>query len=145
MWWAIIAASGVILAAVYLLWMVQKVLFGPLQNPANENLKDLSFREVCVLTPLMAMALLLGLKPGIVLERIEPSVQRFVVEVHQRAQVPPYRADTGALKQRALAPIQQFRPRQQQKTILRPVPNPRFRPTRLLDAKGKPIRRGKNR
>ncbi len=95
--WAILAASGVILAAVYLLSMVQRVLFGPLQNPANEHLTDMNAREIVVLAPLMIMALVLGLAPGIVLERIEPSVQRFVSQVHQRASA-PYTADPGALR-----------------------------------------------
>jgi NADH-quinone oxidoreductase subunit M len=135
--WAILAGTGVILAAVYLLWMVQKVLFGPLQNPANDTLKDMNAREVIVLVPLMAFAVLLGVKPGIVFDRIEPSVQRFVLQVHQRAQVPPYRADTGALNQRALTPI---RPT----GVLRPVEQ-RFRPARVLDAVGQPVEQGKDR
>lgn len=135
--WAIVAAGGVILAAVYLLWMVQKVLFGPLQNQENERLEDMSLREVMVLVPLMAMAILLGVKPGIVLERVEPAVQRFVVQVHNRAQVPPYRADHGALKKKTLSPI---RPA----TILRPA-DPRFRPARILDSAGRPIQQGKER
>jgi NADH-quinone oxidoreductase subunit M len=137
MLWAIISAVGVILAAVYLLWMVQKVLFGPLQNPANDTLSDMNAREVFVLAPLMAFAILLGIKPGIILDRIEPSVQRFVVQVHQRAQVPPYRADQGALKKRVLTPI---RPA----GVLRGV-DQRFRPARILDSLGKPLREGKAR
>jgi NADH-quinone oxidoreductase subunit M len=135
--WAVIAASGVILAAVYLLWMVQKVLFGPLQNPANEQLEDLSAREIAVLAPIMAFALILGLRPGIVLERVEPAVQRFVVQVHNAANVPPYRADHGALRKAAMAPI---RPQ----LMLRPA-DPRFRPAKILDSAGQPIEQVKDR
>jgi NADH-quinone oxidoreductase subunit M len=95
--WAVIAASGVILAAVYLLWMTQRVLFGPLQNPANESLVDLSPREVLVLAPLMVFAIVLGLKPSIMLDKIEPSAQRFVAGIHQRSNS-SYRADAGVLR-----------------------------------------------
>ncbi len=135
--WAIVAGTGVILAAVYLLWMVQKVLFGPLQNPANDKISDMNVREILVLAPLMALAILLGVKPSIVLDRIEPSVQRFVVQVHQRAQVPPYRADHGALKKKVLTPI---RPT----GVIRRM-DQRFRPGRVFDSVGSPIQQGKER
>jgi NADH-quinone oxidoreductase subunit M len=84
-WWTAIAATGVILAAVYLLWMVQRVLFGPLQNPANEHLKDMNAREISVLAPMAVAAILLGVVPGAFLERIEPAAQRFVSSVHARS------------------------------------------------------------
>ena len=91
---AIVAASGVILAAVYLLWMTQKVLFGPLQDPANEHLEDMNTREVFVLVPFVLMAVVLGIAPGFFMEKFEPSVSKFVTETHQRAgQV--YAADPG--------------------------------------------------
>lgn len=86
--WAVLAATGVILAAVYLLWMVQKVLFGPLQNPANESLKDMNAREITVLVPLMALALVLGLYPAVVLEPIQPSVKSLVTQVRRAARRP---------------------------------------------------------
>ncbi len=82
--WTFLAATGVILAAVYLLWMVQRVLLGPLQNPANETLRDMNTREILVLLPLVAFAVVLGLYPGFVLDRIEPSAQAFVERVHLR-------------------------------------------------------------
>lgn len=103
--WAILAATGVILAAVYLLWMTQRVLFGPLQNPANENLEDMNVREISVVGILMVLALVLGLAPNLVLERIEPSVQRFVAQAHQRAGV-AQRVDPGALRGPAV-PVRQ--------------------------------------
>jgi NADH-quinone oxidoreductase subunit M len=77
-WWAVVASTGVILAAVYLLWMVQKVLFGPLRNAANAGLKDMGFREVFVLVPLVALALVLGLRPGLLLDAVGPSAERVV-------------------------------------------------------------------
>jgi NADH:ubiquinone oxidoreductase subunit 5 (subunit L)/multisubunit Na+/H+ antiporter MnhA subunit len=91
----VLGATGVILAAVYLLWMVQKVLFGPLQDPANERIADLSVREIAVMLPLAALMIVLGLFPGIFLKGIEPSVQRLVTTVHQKAGQ-TYQADAGA-------------------------------------------------
>lgn len=89
--WAFFAAFGVILAAVYLLWMMQKVLFGKLDNPKNQTLKDMNLREVLVILPLVFMAFVLGLQPGVVTSRIRPSVDRFVQRMHGDN----YRPDTG--------------------------------------------------
>lgn len=91
----VLAATGVILAAVYLLWMVQKVLFGPLQDPANERISDMSGREIAVMLPLAVLMIVLGLFPGLFLKGIEPSAQRLVTGVHQRAGK-VYQADAGA-------------------------------------------------
>ena len=55
-WWAAWAAPGVILAAAYLLWLFQRVFFGPNNNPKNANLKDLSARELATFVPLVVLA-----------------------------------------------------------------------------------------
>jgi len=73
-----VAATGVILAAVYLLWTVLRVLFGPLDNPKNAKLADLTSREWLVFAPIIALIFVMGLFPGWFLERIEPSVDRFL-------------------------------------------------------------------
>jgi NADH-quinone oxidoreductase subunit M len=72
----VFATTGVILGAVYLLTMYQKVMFGPITRPANEKLKDLTLREVFVFAPIVAGTLLLGLFPRPLLTRMEPSVAR---------------------------------------------------------------------
>ncbi len=95
--WAVFATLGVILAAIYLLAMVQKVLFGPMKNPANESLKDLSGREIFVLAPLMVLALYLGIRPEAVLKPIKPAVENFVRQVNRDANR-TYRTDAGALR-----------------------------------------------
>ena len=118
--WAILAATGVILAAVYLLWMVQRVLLGPLQNPANESLKDMNTREVVVLAPLMVLAVVLGLYPGFVLDRIEPSVTAFVQQVHRDGTGRAYRPPTAAATVRGGTPPIADRP-----------PVPKLAPVRL--------------
>jgi NADH-quinone oxidoreductase subunit M len=131
--WAFIAATGVILAAVYLLWMVQRVLFGPLQNPANENLSDMNAREVTVVGTLMVAALVLGLAPGIVLDRIEPSVQAFVEQVHQRGGSTS-RTDAGALRRTAFVPGAAA-PVGGPRAVVRPSPN-QLQRLRMLPGSG---------
>ena len=69
------AAAGVILAAVYMLGMVQKMFFGPLTNPKNKHLTDLTPRETLALAPLVAMIFVIGLFPSIFLDRTRDSVQ----------------------------------------------------------------------
>ena len=61
--YAIVAALGVILAAIYLLWMFQKMFLGQVTNPKNENLPDLNWREVLVLVPLLVLIFWIGLYP----------------------------------------------------------------------------------
>lgn len=72
---AVVATTGVILGAVYLLWMFQRVMFGPLTNPKNAGLKDLSLREAAMFVPLIALFLLMGMYPKPLLERMEPAVR----------------------------------------------------------------------
>jgi NADH-quinone oxidoreductase subunit M len=72
---AVGAAAGVILAAVYMLGVVQKMFFGPLTNPKNKHLPDLTRRETLALAPLVAMVFVIGLFPSIFLDRMKDSVQ----------------------------------------------------------------------
>lgn len=75
---AIVATSGVIFGAVYMLWMFQRVMFGPIKNEANRSLKDLSTREIFVLAPLMAAIFWMGIMPNFFFEKMESSVTRLV-------------------------------------------------------------------
>ncbi len=77
-WAAGIGGTGVILGAVYLLWMYRRVFFGPLVNSANQKLKDLTFREWVTLVPIAGMILFMGLYPKPFLDRITPSVEAYV-------------------------------------------------------------------
>ncbi len=72
---SVLAAAGVILAAVYMLTVVQKMFFGPLDNPKNQELKDLNARETIALAPLLAMVFVIGLFPATLLSRMTPSVE----------------------------------------------------------------------
>ena len=78
---AAVAASGVILSAVYMLWMFQRVNYGPVTNPKNEGLPDLTGREAWVLVPAIAMAILMGVLPGPFLRPMAPSVDRVIERV----------------------------------------------------------------
>jgi NADH-quinone oxidoreductase subunit M len=73
-----LAATGVILSATYMLWLVQKVLFGPVRHPENHALKDLHGREWVITVPFLVLAVVLGLKPQPILDRLEPASRRFV-------------------------------------------------------------------
>ncbi|MBT8494721.1 MAG: NADH-quinone oxidoreductase subunit M [Deltaproteobacteria bacterium] len=73
------AATGVIFGAIYLLYMFQKMMFGPLDKEKNGHLKDLSSREVLVFLPLVLMIFVMGIKPQPFLSRMEPAVKRFQV------------------------------------------------------------------
>jgi NADH-quinone oxidoreductase subunit M len=70
----IIAGSGVILAAIYLLWAYERVFTGPVTNSKLEGLKDLGFREIAILVPLIVLIIGIGVYPKPVFDRIDPSV-----------------------------------------------------------------------
>jgi NADH-quinone oxidoreductase subunit M len=84
------AGLGVILSAVYMLWMFQRVYYGPVRNPANSALPDLRPREWAGIAPLCAMSLIMGIFPTVFLRPMEPAVRRMVDRV-QAAQ--PLRVD----------------------------------------------------
>jgi NADH-quinone oxidoreductase subunit M len=78
---AAFAASGVILSAVYMLWMFQRVNYGPVTNPKNEHLPDLSPREWAALGPTLVMAIVMGILPNFFLAPMEPAVDRLVQRI----------------------------------------------------------------
>lgn len=70
-----LAATGVIWAAVYMLWMLQRVVFGQITNPENAGLSDLNKREVGLLLPLLVLMLFMGVYPRVFLDRSKQSVE----------------------------------------------------------------------
>lgn len=76
--WAAIAATGIILGASYMLWLYQRVMFGRLENPANEKLKDLSLREIAIFVPLIVMAFWIGIYPKPFLDILDRPVEKIV-------------------------------------------------------------------
>jgi NADH-quinone oxidoreductase subunit M len=83
-WATAIATTGVIVAALYLLRALQRVIFNPLTHPENERLADLSPRELAVLVPLLACIVWLGVYPKPVLDRMEPAARHLIETVQPR-------------------------------------------------------------
>jgi NADH-quinone oxidoreductase subunit M len=83
-WTAIVAATGVILSAVYALTLYRRVIFGQMTNPALESITDLDWREVAIFAPLIAATLYLGVYPAAVFDLTQASVDNLVT-VYQAA------------------------------------------------------------
>jgi NADH-quinone oxidoreductase subunit M len=73
-----LSTLGVIFGAVYMLWMFQRVMFGPIKHKENEKLEDLSGREMIVLTPLLIAIFAMGIFPNFFFEKMETSIRRFI-------------------------------------------------------------------
>jgi NADH-quinone oxidoreductase subunit M len=79
----LLAASGVIWAAVYMLWMLQRVLFGETTNPENARLRDLNTRELGLILPLMLLMLFMGVYPRPFLDRSRAAVESIRARITQ--------------------------------------------------------------
>jgi NADH-quinone oxidoreductase subunit M len=79
-----IAATGVILAAVYLLWMYERVMFGPVKNEKNRGLRDLSTREFWTLAPVILLILWIGIFPNPFLRRLDTASAALMERVNAR-------------------------------------------------------------
>jgi NADH-quinone oxidoreductase subunit M len=99
---AAVAAFGVILAAVYMLHVVQKMFFGPVDNAKNEHLSDINTRETIAVAPLIALVFVIGFFPNILLSRMTESVNAVLEDfVDGRMQYEQH-AGEASLKLRAL-------------------------------------------
>ncbi len=92
---AIFATAGIILAAIYILWMYQRTMTGPVQ-PQVANMPDLKPRELWAVGPLIALIVVLGVYPKPVLDIINPAVHSTLVGVHSTDPVPPHPATAPA-------------------------------------------------
>jgi NADH-quinone oxidoreductase subunit M len=79
--YGVIATSGVIFSACYMLWMYQRVVYGKVTNPENEKLLDLSLREKTILIPLVVLIFWIGIYPKPLFEKIEPAITEVVQKV----------------------------------------------------------------
>ncbi len=86
--YAALAATGVVLGAIYMLWMYQRVFFGDIKHAVNQTLRDLTPREIVVFIPILVMIFFMGVYPKPVISRMEPAVERFIVEVTQGRRSP---------------------------------------------------------
>ena len=82
--YAMLAALGVILAAIYMLWMFQRVMFGEVTKEENRKLKDLSLREIIVLLPLIFFIIQIGVYPRPFLSRMSASVKHLIAQVESK-------------------------------------------------------------
>src|SRR5512136_2661915 len=84
-YYAVLAATGVILSACYMLWMFQRVMFGPITHPENEKLSDLTLRERLVFAPILVLIFWIGFTPQPLLDRAQASLDRVVELANARA------------------------------------------------------------
>ena len=84
-WATAVASSGVVLGALYLLWMYQRVVFGPLVHEENRRLTDLDGREIAVLVPVLGLCFAMGVFPAPFLTRMQPSIDRILARVAAHA------------------------------------------------------------
>jgi NADH-quinone oxidoreductase subunit M len=84
---AALAATGMILAAVYLFWMYQRMFFGEVKNEKNKGLKDLEFREIALLVPIVIMFFWIGLHPNTFLKKTEKSVEALIKNAKQKQEL----------------------------------------------------------
>ena len=81
-WWGVLAALGIVLGAAYMLWLYQRVFFGPLTNPENRGLPDLNRREILYLAPIIALCFWIGLYPAPFFRVLEKPVDYVVAKVN---------------------------------------------------------------
>lgn len=82
-WYVVFAATGVVFAAVYMLWMFQRVVFGESRHADNAKLVDLNWREIGLLLPILLFIFWIGVYPSTFLSRTEASMQRVVDKLEQ--------------------------------------------------------------
>jgi NADH-quinone oxidoreductase subunit M len=80
-YWAVLGATGIVLGAVYMLWLYQRTMFGKLDRDENRKLIDLNFREIMTLLPLTVLAFWIGLYPKPIFDIIERPIQRLVQQI----------------------------------------------------------------
>ncbi|MGB7924792.1 MAG: NADH-quinone oxidoreductase subunit M [Pyrinomonadaceae bacterium] len=100
-WWAAWAALGIILNAGYMLWLYQRMFFGQIDNPKNENLPDLSGREWAYMIPLVVLSLWIGVYPKTFIDYIQQPVNAVVKHVRPNYPIPGMPAVAGRTPQQA--------------------------------------------
>ena len=100
--WTAGAATGVVLGAIYMLWMFRRVVLGPLSRPENQKLKDIGVREIVILAPILALILFMGIYPQPFLSRMKPSVELIIQRVESKKEATPLILEGG--KSREMKP-----------------------------------------
>jgi len=107
-WWlGALAATSLILGAIYLLWMTQRVLFEQDRSPDRKDISDFSVREKMMMTPLIVLMLLIGLFPAPVTDRLETAARRLIaVSKPQTCRAEPSATHMNTLKENATYALQ---------------------------------------
>jgi NADH-quinone oxidoreductase subunit M len=123
---AAFAASGVILSAVYMLWMFQRVNYGEVTNEKNRTLPDLTPREWAMMIPTIAMCIVMGVVPGVFLRPMEASVKRTIERVTGRSYAATSQPQHVVALDRAPAsvPVAPLPPAARDSRIASPEPEP---------------------
>jgi NADH-quinone oxidoreductase subunit M len=100
-WWTAAAASGVVLGAIYMLWMFRRVIFGPLAHRENRELSDLNRREIFILAPIVFLILLMGVYPQPFLARMKASAEAALKKVSTLQSQPMAARDAGNRAERS--------------------------------------------
>jgi NADH-quinone oxidoreductase subunit M len=87
--WAVIAATGVILAAVYMLWMFQRVMFGTVTHAENEKIPDMTRQELATLLPILALIFWIGIYPKPFLDTMDASVKHVLEQAGRPVEASP--------------------------------------------------------
>jgi NADH-quinone oxidoreductase subunit M len=93
-----IGTTGVIFAAVYMLWAIQRILFNALDKPENARIPDLNWREIAIAVPIIITIIWLGVYPAPVLRRMEPAAAKLVAQVREGAMPAAVQITTVAMK-----------------------------------------------
>lgn len=97
-WFGALAATAVVLAAIYLLWSYQRMAFGPVREE-HRLLPDVSLREIVVLAPVLSLLLVFGVAPKLLTDRIDPATEAVIARVD-----PDHRTDIGVREQALVIP-----------------------------------------
>jgi NADH-quinone oxidoreductase subunit M len=87
--WAVVATTGVILAAVYMLWMFQRVMFGTITHPENEKIRDMTRHEFATLIPLLVLIFWIGIYPKPFLDTMDASVKHVLEQAGHPVETTP--------------------------------------------------------
>ena len=79
-WVALIAASGMVLGAAYMLWLYRRVIFGVLRKPELRAMSDMNLREKLVFAPLVVLVLWMGIFPSSFIDIMAPSVEKLILD-----------------------------------------------------------------
>jgi len=83
-WMAALATTGIVFAAVYMLWMYQRVVFGEVTLDANRRLTDLTTREWAVLVPVLTLIVWIGVYPAAFTGKTETTIEALIAQVQSK-------------------------------------------------------------